>query len=248
MKCVLCKMCEAAEVAIMKKAHSWLDAQKNTEEMWDREPVQVQKRIEHAHGLWEIDPAQYFKEYMALAERDGSPWSAICLGAAFEAGVGTECDLAQAEKWYRRAFEGGSDEALIRLGALYVESQQYAKAEEVYRRGAERNWAPAMYRLASVYAKRPDWRRRRDEARTLLERAGAADDILAKRFLAGAMVRGWFGVRYIPEGFRLASSVADEMVELIKNEEPVTPVTTARPGFSGYFSRLCPFVANRIPA
>ncbi len=207
-----------------------------------------EERIKNAHSLWKTDPAQYLKEHMALAEEDGSLWGAICLGAFFEEGVGTECDLAQAEKWYRRAFEGGSDEALIQLGALYARSRQYAKAEEVYRRGAERNWAPAMYRLAWVYSTRPDWRCHRDEARTLLERAGAAGDILAKKFLADAMVRGWFGVRNIPKGFRLAFSVADEMVELIKNEELVTPDITARPGLSGYFSRLCPFVANRIPA
>jgi TPR repeat protein len=180
-------MCEAAKVAVRTKAHAWLEAQMNIEEMWDRETDH--EGIKYAHSLKKTDPAQYFKEYLTLAE-GGSLWSANCLGAAFEIGVGTERDLAQAEKWYRRAFEGGSADALVRLGALYVRSQQYAKAEEVYRSGAERNWAPAMYRLASVYAKSPDWSRRRDEARTLLERAGAAGDILAKKFLTGAMVRG----------------------------------------------------------
>ncbi len=245
MKCILCKMCEAAKVAIKKKALAWLDARKNTGEMWDREVDH--ERIEYAHSLVKTDPAQCFKEYLALAE-SGSLWSASCLGAAFEAGIGTGRDLVQAEKWYRRAYEGGSDDALIRLGALYVRSRQYAKAEEVYRRGAERKWAPAMYRLAFIYTKCPGWRRRRAEARALLDRAAAAGDISAKKFLADTMIRGWFGLRHIPEGFRLGFSVANEMVELIKDEELPTPDMNARPGLSGYLSRLCPFVANKVPA
>jgi hypothetical protein len=62
------------------------------------------------------------------------------------------------------------------------------------------------------------------------------------------MIRGWFGLRYIPEGFRLGVSVANEMVELIKDEELVTPEADRRLGLSGFLSRLCPLVANRIPA
>jgi hypothetical protein len=181
MKCILCKMCEAAKTAIKKKASAWLVAQMNNGEMWDREPEGVQERIEYADGQLSTDPARYFKEYLALAE-SGSLWSADCLGAAFEWGVGTERDLVQAEKWYRRAYEGGSDGALIRLATPYSGSQQYAKAEEVYRRGVERNWAPAMYRLAWVYSKCPGWRARRDEARTLLEGASAAGTSLPKSF------------------------------------------------------------------
>jgi TPR repeat protein len=238
-------MCEAAKIAIKQKALAWLDTQMNIEEMWGREVDQ--ERIHYAHSLLKTDPAQYFQEYLALAE-SGSLWSATALGAAFEAGIGTEQDLAQAEKWYRRAYEGGSDHALLLLGALNVRSRQYAKAAEVYRSGAERNWAPAMYRLAFVYTRCPDCRRHRAEARSLLDRAAAAGDISAKKFLADTMVRGWFGLRHIPEGFRLGFSVAGEMVELIKDEELPTPNISARPGLSGYLSRLCPFVANKIPA
>ena len=105
-----------------------------------------------------------------------------------------------------------------------------------------------MHRLALAYAKFPGWRSRRDEAQTLLERAAAAGDIYAKRDLASSMAWGWYGVRYIPEGFRLMISGTNEMVELIKNEDLVTPDKSARLEISGYFSRLCPFVANRIPA
>jgi hypothetical protein len=74
-------MCEAAKVAIKKKALAWLDEQKNTGKMWGQEVDQ--ERIEYAHSLVKTDPAQYFKAYLALAE-GGSLWSASCLGAAFE--------------------------------------------------------------------------------------------------------------------------------------------------------------------
>jgi TPR repeat protein len=245
MKCILCKMCETAKAAVRRKWRAWSDMQMNNMEIWDRETER--KRIEYAHSLWKTDPAQCFKEYLALSEA-GSLWSAICVGAAFENGIGSPPDLVQAEKWYRRAYEGGSDDALLRLGALYLRSREYAKAEEVYRAGIERNLAPAMHDLAWIYWKSCDWRSRRDEARTLLERGSAAGDIFAKRFLASALARGGFGLRHIPEGFRLMFSVADEMAELIKDEELVIPDKTLQPGLLGYLSRLCPFLANRMPA
>jgi tetratricopeptide (TPR) repeat protein len=247
MKCILCKMCEAGKATINRKGLAWLRAQENVREMWDREPEEVQERIRYAYGLFASDPVRYFQECLTLAE-SGSMWSANCLGAAFGLGVGTKRDLDQAEKWYRRAYEGGSDDALLQLGALYSRSRQYAKAAEVYRTGVERNWAPAMYRLAWVYSKCPGWRARRDEARTLLERAAVAGDISAKNFLAGLMARGRFGVRRVPDGFRLMVSATKEMAELAKDEKLPAPDPDERSGLAGYFSRLCPLVAKRFPA
>jgi TPR repeat protein len=234
MKCILCKMCDAAHAVLNKKLSAWLDAQTNSVAIMEREADPAS--IYHAHDHLETDPAESFRQYLALAER-GSVWSMAAVGQMFEDGKGTARDLAQAERWYLFSYEAGSDYGLIWLGDLYQESGRYENAQEVFRTGVERRFAPAMLRLASSYRNSSDWPQRREESLTLLERGSAAGDFSARRYLAVGMTRGWFGLRHIPNGIRLLFSTAEEMANLI-NDETGTAQTgrKARPGF---LSRLC---------
>ena len=247
MKCILCKMCETAKAALDKKIISWTDAQTNETVIWEREADQ--ERIHFAHSLLSDDPTQSLQEYLALAEQ-GSLWSLVRVAAAFASGTGTPVDPAQAEKWYRRSYEGGSDVGLLRLGHHYLRSRQYTKAEEVFRTGTERGLAPAMSRLAWTYSKSAHWSQKREEALTLLERGAAAGDLYARLFLARTMTRGWFGLRRIPRGIRLSSRVADDLFELVKGEEPAAPKRSGNVqlGFFSYLARLWLLRAIRIPA
>jgi TPR repeat protein len=234
MKCILCKMCDATHAVLNKRHFAWLDAQTNSVAIMERETDPAS--IYQAHDLLETDPAEAFRQYLALAER-GSVWSMATVGQMFENGSGTTRDLAQAEKWYLCAYEAGSDYGLIWLGHLYQESRQYEKAQEVLRTGVERGFVPAMLHLASSYWNSPGWPQRRDEALTLLERGSAGGDFFARRHLAIGMTRGWFGLRHIPNGIRLLFSTAEDVANLV-NDETGTAQTgrRARPGFLG---RLC---------
>jgi TPR repeat protein len=233
MKCILCKMCDATHAVLDKKLFAWLDAQTNNVAIMEREADPAS--IYQAHDLLKTDPAESFRQYLALAER-GSVWSMANVGQLFENGTGTARDLAQAEKWYLRAYEAGSDYGPIWLGHLYQESRQYEKAQDVYRAGVERGFVPAMVRLASSYWNSPDWPKRRDEALTLLERGSAAGDFSARRYLAVGMTRGWFGLRHIPDGIRLVLSSAEAMANLVRDETATAQSDRkTRPGF---FSRL----------
>jgi TPR repeat protein len=246
MKCILCKVCEAAHAAVDKKLSAWLDGQMNSLAVWQRETDP--DRIVATHELAKIDPVRGFKEYLALAEQ-GSVWSMSWVGWAFRTANGTPPDPAQAEKWYRRAYEAGSDYGLIWLGQLYMAQGQYAEAAEVYRTGAERGWAPAMYRLAWAYSKSPDWPKKRDEALALLERASAAGDLSARRFLAVTMMRGWFGLRRIPEGLRRNFKVTDDLVALIRDEILAAEQHGDKPpGFFGRLVRRFSFGTAGLPA
>jgi TPR repeat protein len=233
MKCILCRICEARENALSKKLFAWLDTQTNSAALMelDADP----EAIYQAHNLRKTDPAESFRQYLALAER-GSIWSMANVGILFENGTGTERDLEQAEKWYLRAYQARSDYGLIWLGHLYMQSQQYEKAQVVYRTGVARGFVPAMVRLASSYWNAPDWPERRGEALALLQRGSAAGDIAARRYLAVGMMRGWFGLRHIPGGIRRLFSVAEDVANLLK-DEPTTAHNDnkTRPGF---FSRL----------
>jgi hypothetical protein len=93
-----------------------------------------------------------------------------------------------------------------------------------------------MLRLASSYWNSPDWPQRREETLALLEAGSAAGDVSARRSLASAMARGWFGLRRIPKGILLRFSVAGEMADLVKDETAIVQSDSkTRPRF---FSRL----------
>jgi TPR repeat protein len=247
MKCILCKMCQAARAAFDEKAQAWIDTQTNETAMWERESEADQERIRYAHSLESSNPAQSLSEYLALAEQ-GSLWSMV--RAAFASGTGTPPDLAQAEKWYRCAYENGSDEGLLQLGDYYVKTGQFAKAEEVFKTGVERGLTPALYRLAWAYSKSGQWPQKREEALVLLERSSAAGDLYGKLFLARAMIRGWFGLRLIPHGIRLINSVADDLGQLVGNEELAASRrdSDAQLGFFRRLARPWLLGAMRIPA
>ena len=247
MKCFVCEFCEAARAALNKKLLAWLDAQANNAAIMEREADPT--AVCQAHDLLRTDPVESFRLFLQLAEQ-GSVWGMASAGSMFETGTGTVQDLVQAEKWLVRAYNAGSDYGLIWLGHLYQSSKQYSKAQEVFRTGVARGFVPAMFRLAASYATTPNWSQRRKEALALLERASAAGDLSARRYLASGMSRGWFGVRRIPEGIRRLFNVFDEMTDLIEDEiGSARSERRTRPGFfSGLAARLWLMGATRHPA
>jgi TPR repeat protein len=245
MKCVLCTICETARATFDKKMDAWLHAQSNNVEILERETDL--SAVNQAYE--ETDPAESFRQYLALAEK-GSVWSMATVGQMLQTGTGTEQDLSQAEKWLVRAYQAGSDYGLICLGCLYERSERSEKAQEVYRAGVARGFVPAMVYLAASYRKSPDWAQRRHEALKLLEDGRAAGDLFARHWLTTAMVRGWFGVRYIPEGIRRLPSVSRDMAALLEDDNsPSQGDSKTRPGFvSRLAAQLSLVGATRHPA
>jgi tetratricopeptide (TPR) repeat protein len=233
MQCILCKICEANAAILRKKHFAWLDTQTNSVAIMERETDAQQ--VYQADDLLKNDPVEAFKQYLALAE-SGSIWSMATVGQLFESGTGTAQDLAQAEEWYLRAHRAGSDYGLIWLGYLYQESGQHEKAQDVFRTGVERSFVPAMFYLAWSYWNSADWPQRRDETLALLKRGSAAGDLWARRFLASAMMRGYFGLQHIPAGIRLFLDVAEDMARLIEDEKATAQ--SEKEIRLGFFSRL----------
>lgn len=245
MKCVLCTMCETARTTFNKQMDAWLYAQSNNVEIMEQEtdPAAIYQAYQ------QTDPAESFRQYLALAER-GSVWCMAAVGQMFHTGTGTTQDLPQAEKWLVRAYQAGSDYGLICLGWLYERSERSGKAQEVYRAGVARDFVPAMVYLAASYRKSPDWAQRRHEALKLLEHGRAACDLFARHWLTTAMVRGWFGLRYIPEGIRRLPGVAHDIAALVEDEtSPSQGDSKTRPGFiSRLAAQLWLVGATRHPA
>jgi TPR repeat protein len=229
----LCKICEKRSAILNRKYFDWLEAQSNSVALMEREvdPQQVYQ----AYDLLKTDPADSFRQFLALAE-SGSVWSMAMVGRMFESSEGTERDLVQAEEWYLRAYRAGSDYGLIWLGLVYLKSNQLENAINVFRTGVDRGFAPAMYHLAWSYWKSGDWPRKQSEAMSLLQRGFAAGDLSAGPFLAHSMARGRFGWRHVLAGLRLSFKVADAEGKVIEDDQ------ASRKGSSderlGFFGRL----------
>jgi len=229
MECVLCKICKARAEILEKKHLDWLEGQSNSVALMEREAEP--EKVYQAHDLEKTDPAEAFKQYLALAE-GGSVWSMATVGYMLANGTGIARDLVQAEEWYLRAYKAGSDYALIWLGSLYQNSNRYAEAQDVFRTGVGRGFVPAMYYLARSYWNSAEWPQRRDETLALLKRGSAAGDLWAKRFLANAMMRGYFGLRLIPAGIRLLLNFAEDLAKLVEDGRAAAPIEKEiRPGF-----------------
>jgi hypothetical protein len=182
--------------------------------------------------------------YLALAE-GGSIWSMATVGQLFESGTGTARDLVLAEEWLFRAHRAGSDYGLIWLGLLYQEKSRHEKAQDVFRTGVERGFEPAAFYLAWSYWNSTEWPQKRDETLALLVRGSAAGDLSAKRFLANAMMRGYFGLRLIPAGVRLLHNFTEDLAKLVEDERAAAPTEKEiRPGFLNRLAAKIVFVGR----
>lgn len=182
----------------------WDYAQANDREIWDRESEK--DRIKEAADVRRINPVASFELLSELAER-GSLWSMLRVASAYEDGIGVARNPVAAEEWYRRAYEGGSERALLCYARLLGLRGDLSKCEEVYSVGAARDFAPALYWLARNRLRRFPNRRTRLEVRPLLERATAKGSLNAQKLLARKMLGGQFGLREIPRGLQLTLDV-----------------------------------------
>ena len=175
-------------------AHTNDQAIIDAEVYWDR--------VSEALTLRDSDPERAFDLLLRLAEQ-GSVYSMLAVAWRYRNGGGVTPDVAKAEYWYRRAYNGGSETALLGYAILLERRGAHELCEKAYRAGADRGWAPASYRLAEFLLKRRKGRETIREALALLERAAQQECPGAQYILAHLMARGRFGVWNIRRGMRL---------------------------------------------
>jgi TPR repeat protein len=221
MRCVLCRACLEAYRQRQEKLQAWRWAQANDREIWAREADLMAVRV--IVDLQQGDPAAAFPQLAALAEQ-GSVWSMLLVGCAYENGTGIELDEGLAEHWYLRAAEGGCQRAVLYLGALYARRDDLAGQQRAYLLDAARNWAPAQHYLAWTKLRKPRSRAMLMEARGLFEQAAAAGDLGSELQLGILTARGAFGWHRIPAGVRWVWRVVGKMD--LAGEQPATSEQT----------------------
>ena len=152
--------------------------------------------------LQKADPERYFREVLALSDK-GSVNAMARLAWAYHQGIGTDVDLSQAEQWYRRAWEAGSQQIFFYLGSLYWGQGKLAKVFEAYTAGAAANDQRCLYWLGWLYRDGLGVTRDRHKARELFERSSSQGNLFARSALAKLLMSGHFGIRSIFPGIFL---------------------------------------------
>ena len=139
--------------------------------------------------LQKSEPARYVEALRAPAEK-GSVNAMSKLAWAYHRGIGTAVDLPAAEKWYRRAQEGGATQVFYYLGTLYRHEEAFARACEIYAAGAAANDQRSIYWLGRMYRDGLGVAQDRRKARELFERASNHGNLFARSALSKLLMSG----------------------------------------------------------
>ena len=217
---------EARREAVQKRLSDWRYARTNDKDVIDRDADRA--ALSEADKLWRSDPEAALPQLQALAER-GSVWGMHLLGYAFERGIGTAPDPSLAEGWYRRAADGGCQQALLRLGRIYELRGEFAASMKVYEVGKAAHLGPAMYRLAWIKLRQSRTPEQFEDARSLFEQAAAQGDLGAQMDFSHLLTRGRFGWRRMLPGLRLAWDGAIKIVAIENETEAAAQVGDVPP-------------------
>lgn len=158
------------------------------------------------------------EQYRALAER-GSVESQVFVGWMYQRGLGAAKDREEARRWYKKAAEAKSAEALFYLGKLHLTDNQYADALRYFEDAAKQKYSPAIYRLGRMYELGRGVAVDERKADEYFEQAAQRGHLFAQRAIAGRMMRGCYGITKIPQGFyRLLKTLWDGVKVGTKDE------------------------------
>jgi hypothetical protein len=214
--------------------------------LFERDPEQ--DRIKEAFLVRETDPKAGFLRLLELAEH-GSVWSMNHVANSYHRGVGIARNPIEAEDWFRRAFEGGSEYAQLRYGKILGQRGDFDKCEEVFAVGVAKDWAPALYWSARYRLRRSDTRETLRQIRPLLERASAKGSVPAYQLLASATLWGGFGLREIPWGLHLAwegVSKVDALMDYGTTDAPAKPNPVAPAHRRGFGQKFREWYASSV--
>lgn len=121
--------------------------------MLDKPCADLLPRVQQAIDLRKTDAPSAFTEFQTLSDQ-GSPDAMLQLAWCYQVGAGTGRDSTQADKWYRCAYEMGSEDIKqdVRLyRAIATEKSEPANAFAELATLSHEGHPPSMVRLAHCY-------------------------------------------------------------------------------------------------
>ena len=143
-------------------------------------------------------------------------------GLIFHHGVGIDHDLAEAERWYRRAAERGHADAQFSLGQLFLlqtrkRSRDPANAAAWYRKAAQHGHADAEFGLGLLHALGDGVRKDTDEAGRWMERAASRGSAHLAFILGGLYASGELLPKDMRSALRWYRKAADQGHQVAQN-------------------------------
>jgi len=155
-----------------------------------------------------------FKEYLKMAESH-SIGAQVMVGWMYHTGRGVKMNMDDARYWYLIAAESNSPEAQFYLGRLYAQEEKYQDAISCFRESAMQNYIPAIYQMGMMYALGEGVDRNKEEAYKYYEQASKLGHLMSQREIGMMMVRGYKGVKKIPQGILILAQMLYNGVRLI---------------------------------
>jgi TPR repeat protein len=94
--------------------------------------------------------SEAFKIYRLLAE-SGSTGAQLRVAWMLQTGCGVESNSGEAYRWYLKAAEQQSAEALFYLGRFKRAENKYQEALQCFQDSARQNYMPAVYQLGVMH-------------------------------------------------------------------------------------------------
>ena len=193
------------ELSFWNVSRQWEETYSQEWEPWEENAERWTRAVEAAR-LVESDPEAALALFIGLAD-EGSIFAMRWLGTLYQGGHGIMSNLECAEDYFRRGFAAGS----------WMSTLDYCNL--LYRRGAHDNWRSTLadgvdkgfipsFFWQAWYTYRPNPSDKvAEEVRPLMLKAAEAGHPGAEAMLARWTARGWFGLRKIPEGFRMLRTI-----------------------------------------
>jgi TPR repeat protein len=183
------------------ESRQWEEAYSQEWEPWD-ETVERRTRAAEAAKLVESDPEAALELFIELAD-EGSIFAMRWLGTLYHGRHGIVRNLECAEEYFRRGLSAGSWISTLGYAQLLYRRGAHDKWQSTLADGVDKGFIPSFFWQALYTYRLNPSRRVAEEVRPLMLKAAEAGHPGAEAMLAIWTARGKFGLRKIPEGFRM---------------------------------------------
>lgn len=196
--------------AYWNATYKWEESFSRDWEPWDEDEDLRTRTVETAR-LVEINPTLALQGFSELAD-EGSAFAMRWAGTLCMGNHGIDQNLDLAEDFFRRGLCAGSWMSTISYANLLYRRGAHDRWPSTLADGIDKGFIPAFFWHGwNSYRLNPS-SRVAVEGRPLMLRAAEAGHPGAKAMLARWTARGRFGLRNIPDGFRMLLSTVDDFV------------------------------------
>ena len=196
--------------ALWDISHQWDEDYASQWDEWQDYSDAVEASIEEAQVQEVSEPEKALTIYRHLAD-DGVIWAMNMCGWHYKNGVGTPIDSQKALDYFYKGLTAGSWKSTLYYSNLLFRMDEHDSWPAVLQDGIDREFIPSFFWMAWYRYKVSPNRKTARNMKPLLEKASKTGHPGARLLLARWTFSGKFGLRAIPEGFRMLLAIQEPM-------------------------------------